>query len=440
MSTSASPYDGGPYEGGMLAQQGQGLVGRPTTIAAIVMLLIFSHAWVYPLVGGEAADAADPGSVVRALYFPAYLIGGAIFLQSARDVFPAIARQPFLIAIALVVALSVTWSISPEQTARRAFAFYFTTLAGVVIGVRFRWAQLAEVLAATFAILAVLSLLTVVLFPSVGIMSTIFPGAWCGLWSEKNTFGGNMTMGAVIMLAASILNPQRRLVWCGFAALAIFLVLMSTSKTALICLLPGLGALAFVSVAGRGPTWGVVSGWLLVLVATAVAATLLLNPDLLFSLVGKDATFTGRTKIWTAAMRQVAERPWTGYGYGVFWAQKGGWGPLAWIIAEAGFKPQHAHNTWLEQLIAMGVLGLTAFSLFFIQTIISCAVAVFRNPGAYLALPFFVAYSLTTLTESVGAVYNDLTWVIFCAFAVALAGRKARGDDFEPEEAEAEAY
>jgi exopolysaccharide production protein ExoQ len=398
-------------------------VSRPALVAAFVMLMIFSRAWVFPILG-EGPDAEEAGGIVRLLYFPGYFIGIGFLMTRLGPVLQALARQPFLLAIMAMVALSTTWSIVPEETLRRAFAFYCTTLCGLVLGVRFRWIQLAELLAGVYATLCVISLVVALAVPSVGVMHELFPGAWRGVWIEKNQFGATMTAACVVLIGTAILSPQRRLIWGGFAALAFFLILMSTSKTALVCLMPGLGALVFVAVARRGAMAGIVSGWFLIIGVMTIAITLTLNSDLFFTLLGKDATFTGRTKIWTALMRQIAERPWTGYGYGVFWHQKGGWGPLAWIIAEAGFKPQHAHNTWLEQLVAMGIFGLVAFSLFFAQTMINCAIAVFRNPGAYLAAPYFAVYTLTTLTESVGAVYNDMDWVIITALAVKLATRE----------------
>jgi len=46
---------------------------------------------------------------------------------------------------------------------------------------------------------------------------------------------------------------------------------------------------------------------------------------------------------------------------------------------------------------------------------------VFRSRGALLAVPLLVVYTLMTLTESVGLVYNDMRWVMFVAVAVKLA-------------------
>ncbi|HLY80993.1 MAG TPA: hypothetical protein VKQ70_16555, partial [Caulobacteraceae bacterium] len=67
-----------------------------------------------------------------------------------------------------------------------------------------------------------------------------------------------------------------------------------------------------------------------------------------------------------------------------------------------------------------GVPGLAAWAGFFLQTLVANIVALYRSKGAYLALPFFVLFSLTSLTESIAVVYNDMRWVIFVALAVKL--------------------
>jgi hypothetical protein len=38
-------------------------------------------------------------------------------------------------------------------------------------------------------------------------MTELFPGAWRGLWREKNGLGGNMAFGFCILSAAALLNP-----------------------------------------------------------------------------------------------------------------------------------------------------------------------------------------------------------------------------------------
>lgn len=387
--------------------------------AAVFIVLIYSQAWIAPLFG-EKIDVGSSGAI-RNVYLPAYAAGVLLLALVPGEAFLALLRQPFLLLLMGVVALSTLWSIAPDQTVRRIIAVYSTTLGGVVLAVRFRWPTLAEVFAVAFAILALGSLAVAIAVPRIGVMHELFPGAWRGLWTEKNALGGNMAFGFSIFAAAAMLNPRRRVIWWGFAALALGLVLMSTSKTSLVSLILGAAAVGFVWVARRGPVSGVAATWAAVLGAMLLAAFLLLASDVFLGLLGKDATLTGRTKIWEAALRQAELRPWTGYGYAAVWDDKSGWGPLAWITKEAGFKASHAHNAWIEQWLGLGYGGLMAWGLFYLQTMGAAVAAVFRDRGAFLALPFLVIYSLMTLTESVAVTYNDLRWAVFVALAVRLA-------------------
>ncbi len=398
---------------------------RPTVVdviafvLAVIMLLVFSQAWVLP-VAGEKADPAASG-LLRALFFPAYAAGLILLVLSPGRMLQGLARQPFLCLLMLIVCTSIVWSIAPDQTLRRSFAIGFTTLCGAVLATRYRWATLVEVLAAAFATLVVASYVAGVAIPSIGRMHDLFPGAWRGLWTEKSAMGGNMAQFFPVLCAAALLNPSRRALWWTAAGLAAGLVLLSTSKTALMALLLGAGGLVFVGLVRRGRVTGVAATWIGVVGLLVIVSAGIFAADAVFALLGKDATLTGRTKIWAGVLRQIDARPWLGYGYGAVWNDPSGRGPLAWITHDAGFRPQHAHNAWLEQWLGLGVVGLAAWVLFYLQTITAALVAVYREKGAYAAFPFLLIFSLLSLTESIAVTYNDLRWVVFVMFAVKLA-------------------
>lgn len=385
---------------------------------AVGIVLIFSQAWVFPLLGDNEDAAAD--SLVRALFFPAYGMALFLLVLTPASAFWATLRQPFLILLMLIVGASITWSISPDQTVRRVVAIYATTIGGIVLGARYRWADLAEVLATAFATLAVIAFVVPIAFPSIGIMHELFPGAWRGVWPEKNILGGVMALGFALLAGTAMLNPHRARLWWSFAALCLLLVLLSTSKTSLVALVMGFGTLIFVALVRRSPAIGVATVWLAVLGIGMVASVALFASDLLFKALGKDATLTGRTEVWTAAIRQIELRPWTGYGYAAVWDDTDRWAPLAKIVKEAHWRPHHSHNSWIEQWLGLGLFGLAAWAFYFLQTMVMAVVAAFRTPGAYLALPYLVIYALTSLTESVAVTYNDFRWVIFVALSVKL--------------------
>ena len=419
-----------PDLGHRTARAGAGGLEAVLFCLGVLIMLIYSQAWLTPLFGDKADDSAS--ALMRDMYFPAYGAALVVAGYSVRDLFRATLRQPALLLILLICALSVLWSVAPDQTERRTVAIAFTTLGGLVLGARYRWGQMAEVMAAAFAILCVLSFATGLFAPSIGRMADTFPGAWRGLWAEKNTMGGDMAIAFVVFVAAAFLTPARRKLWGGFAVLALALVLLSTSKTALVSLMLGLSAIGFVWMARRGPISGVISSFGAVVAIFAVLIFMFFAADLAFALLGKDATLTGRTNIWQGVLHEIHKRPLLGYGYGAVWNDKSGWGPVYWITKIAGFRAAHAHNSWLEQWLDLGLLGLIAWSLYFAQTLILAVVAVYRDQGAYLALPFVLVYGLVTLTESIAVVYNDFRWVMFVAVAVKLAYPDRAMDRVDP--------
>lgn len=60
-------------------------------------------------------------------------------------------------------------------------------------------------------------------------------------------------------------------------------------------------------------------------------------------------TLTGRTYIWATSFEMVMEKPWIGHGFDSF----------RWLFPRFGtFQPWQAHDEWLQQLFAYGVIGL----------------------------------------------------------------------------------
>ena len=388
-------------------------------LATVAMLLLYSQAWLVPVFGETVA--VQEGGLVRALYFPAYAVGIFLLTLKPGASLAGLIRQPFLIVLLGIVVASIAWSVSPDQTLRRAVAVGFTTAGAVALGARWRWPALAETLAFTFGLLTIGSLLAGLFLPSIGRMSNDFPGSWRGLWLEKNTFGGEMAFALLIFAAAGVLRPERRRLWFSLSFIALAMLLASTSKTSLVALMLGAAAFFLVLLVRRGGAVAVIATYAAVVALIALIAAVILSPDVFLDLLGKDATLTGRTKIWAAVMRQIELRPWLGYGYGAVWSEDTGWGPLAWIVKQAGFKPEHAHNSWLEQWLGMGLVGLSAWALYYLTTLGRAIMAMFTSRGALVALPFLVVYSMITLTESVAVSYNDLRWVIFVAFSIRLA-------------------
>ena len=386
---------------------------------SVLIVLTFTQFWVMPLTGPDGD--AEASTLIRVLYFPAYAASLVLGVSRFRETMRAAARAPLVWALIIVVFISALWSIDPSVTMRRGVAVLFTTLAALVLAAWYDWPKLLEVFATAFAIVAMTCLVFGALVPTYGRMTEIFPGAWRGVWFEKNALGNNMTIACIVFAATVILNPKRRWLWSGMTGLALMLIWLSTSKTSLVSLVIGLAALGFVILVKRGAAMGVLATFVGVTAVMALALALYFDADAFFLLLGKDATLTGRTKLWSAILNALHNRPWTGFGYEAVWNDPSPWAPLAWISKEAKFTATHAHNSWLEVWLGLGYVGLALWALLFAQVWLRSIVSAYRRPAGYFALPFLVVYSLMTLTESVALIYNDFLWVMFVALGVKLA-------------------
>jgi len=386
-------------------------------VASIGLILTYVGFWSAPLTGYGARSA----DFLRNFYYPAYLLALVLVCMRPGRALKGMVRSPLLIALLLLTAATYFWSIMPDLTARRIPALVFTTLAGVALASRWSWKSLTEIVAGTLAVLAVMSFLLGALLPDMGRMQEIFPGAWRGLWLEKNGLGHVMVQTTIFLLAAGIMVPERRKLWFGLAAVSMALVILSTSKTALLVLLLSLGAMGFVAVVKSGPLRAVVATWLAVVVVIGVGLLIATETDLVLELLGKDATLTGRTEIWSGIMEQMSDHPWRGFGYGAVWDDPGFTGPKAWIGHQAHFLPANAHSGWLEIYIALGLGGVILFALWLVQIWAQSLWAAYASPGGWLALPMMISYTITMMSESIAMNWHELRWVIVVAIALKLA-------------------
>jgi len=163
-----------------------------------------------------------------------------------------------------------------------------------------------------------------------------------------------------------------------------------------------------------------VLAWLGVVTVASVAAFFLISPETFFALLGKDATFTGRTEIWDSLLRRSAEQPWTGYGYAAFWGKESM--PANWVRLETEWRVPSAHHGWLEVLIQLGRVGVVMVALTYAANVI-LSLARLPTQGVregYFGLAYLAAYGVLTLSESVMLTHHNFSWALFMGI---LAGR-----------------
>ncbi len=331
---------------------------RPIEVcAAGLILLVLSRAILPLLLHGSAdirASFDQPALVEKVAYWFFYAFVLIQLILRPRALISAARRCSFPIAMVLLALLSAAWSLDPTVTVRIAITLGFATVFGLYLATRFRSRELVWFLTAVFGISAVLSLAFGLFLPSYGVEHGVNGWAWEGIYTQKNTLGQMMLFAAVIIRSVPGRSVQSQLLrWSGIS-LALVLLILSQSVSAMLCL----GAiLVMYPLLKRFRRHRLRSALTLAVgyVLCSTAFVLNTNADTVFGEMGKDRTLTGRTYIWSAVMGQIAERPLLGYGFGAFWLPDSG--PGSRVRELIHWSTPDAHSGYLDIAAELGLLG-----------------------------------------------------------------------------------
>jgi O-antigen ligase len=389
---------------------------------SVAVLLVFSQIWVSVF---ESPYGLPPDPAVsarlRTVYLPTY---GLILLLCAPRlgaIARLLARAPALAGLMLLALLSVAWTIDLEQTERRLVALFLTTVFGLYLAHRFTWPEITQIFGTVFLVIVALSFVYVFFLPLYGRMQVDFPGAWRGVYDHKNMLGYVMSVALAAFGGAFLFNPDQRPLWTVAAAGALLLLCMSTSKTALVAAALAFGAVLIPIAGRRGPAAAVAATLACGIVLYVLAMVLLLDGGVFFKALGKDESFTGRTKIWSAVLKVISERPLLGFGYGSIWENRDVWSPLLRIERRIDFYLPEAHNAWLQIALDLGSVGAALWTFAFLGPWARTLAHLYTRPANLFAFPFLIVFSLHALTEAGALAQNDLVWILFTLVSVRLA-------------------
>ena len=251
------------------------------------------------------------------------------------------------------------------------------------------------------------------------------PLGYAGIYSQKNVLGEVAALAFIVFVTGVDLpgRGSRLLAWSG-APLAILLLVLSRSKTALILSLAApamaLAVLALARLAKIKPSVLMTGVSLLALTAILIAFGAGLRLDKTIGIVFGDATFTGRTDIWHFAWSEIRTRPLTGFGFNGFW---GAGENSAVSFAQNDFLASilEAHDGYLDVLLETGAIGLGLVACLALVTLklFDHALASDTSRGLlFLSIVFFFLVH-NVVESSIFRRYED-AWVFFlvAAFSV----------------------
>jgi exopolysaccharide production protein ExoQ len=400
-------------------------------IFVVFSLLFFSGAGSYFIAPTNPAYI-----IVQLTAYSIQLI--TIFLITVRwkKIVNFVAQEKYLWILIGFTLASVLWSQMPliltlshdHGPGAGVIPFIRVTLFGAYFAACYGLKEQMRLLAWTFGTAVLLSVVVALLLPHYGVTGSMLMlaedarhvGAWRGLYAHKNIFGIVMVLSATIFCLVKV-ERRRWIVWTGFS-ISVALILLSTSKTALILLLTFIALLPLY----RALRWNyslVVPFFIaVILIGGGVAAWFLDNATVILSALGRDLTFTGRTDIWAAVINKIWERPWAGYGYHVFWLGVVDNSIELWSPTTSHFiKPAHAHNGFLDVLLDIGILGLFLFTFSYVKVCLQAIKYLRFNKSTEGMIP--LAYLLFMVQFNISEpslMREDIFWILYVSITLSL--------------------
>jgi exopolysaccharide production protein ExoQ len=387
-------------------------------IIAIFLVIIQQNAFVdiaYDLLSPvERTRGTENGfntaSIVISILF--VCIGSISIISRIRSL---ALRNLYSILYIMIVLVSAIWSLHPDLSLRRGCAYVLTIAIAGYIAARFTTEQALSVLARSFAICGVCSVIFVLMFPETGIMSGgELEGNWRGIYPHKNVFGFAMAIAVFVQLQLMVMESKSSLKAYFWIFFYLILVILSRSTTALIM------SILYIFVAINYIIWrkNKLYGYNMLLITlfalTLLVPAFLLDLDFFLGVFGKDSTLTGRTDVWDAVIELISQKPVSGWGYRAMWIPTDS--VTVWVDRRTGeWGAPSAHNAFLEITLELGLVGLASLILIVCQGIwraIRCC-ALGLQPLGLFSLVFFVGAILAGQTIETLGINQEIDWLVF---------------------------
>ena len=374
---------------------------------------------------GSPLDASVFGFLVAA--------GLVVLIKRKKKVMPFLRANAPIILFFVYCALSTIWADNTFVALKRWIkAIGDLTMILVVLTDANPLAAMKRFLTHTGFLLIPLSILFIKYFPVIG--RSYNPWTWepmyGGVTEFKNLLGMTCLvcgLGSVWCCADAVRQRKGQDMWRHMAPhaivalMAVSLFFTADSKTSLSCFMMG-SALIVVPTLSRSMRRPEMMHLLAFgAVGLSLVALFLPSSGLVESL-GRDATLTGRTNIWAAALSQVTN-PMLGAGFESFWT--GTRLERIWVlIKEPGI--QEAHNGYIEVFLNLGWVGVALLSSIIVAGYASASKLVRRDsPAGIIRVALCVVGVIYSCTEA-GFRMMSVSWISFLLASTALPRVKVK--------------
>ena len=365
-----------------------------------------------------------PSPILSLIQHGVYLLVFLLLLARSKRSVLAASTEKFVLILLFLCLCSFLWSDLAANSLRSSIIACQTASFGIYFASCYTFKQQIKLLAISLGIAMILSSIYTVLFPQLAIHTDELAGAWRGIYAQRNILAQVASLSVVTFWLLFLIERRYSYIASIGLCLSFALVFLSGSKTGLAVTVMSI----FLYPLYKAFRWQDIKIILLLnILLLVVGSSIVLgvnNQAILAENLGRDATLTGRTLIWTATIDKLEYRPWLGYGREVFWNSDSGIPQK--IARELGgaenYIPPHAHNGFLDLISDLGLVGLFLFlSSFVITYWRACNRIRYGNsiediwPIAYLS--FFFLYNLT---EGSIMKHNSALWAVYITVALAV--------------------
>ncbi|MBW2003873.1 MAG: O-antigen ligase family protein [Deltaproteobacteria bacterium] len=321
--------------------------------------------------GDESGSPAD-----RFFLSTIFALGFLVILGRKRGLSSIINKNKLVAILLIYMLLSTLWSDIPFTSLKR-----WVREAGAVVMVLLVATEPSprEAIERLFRrwiyVLVPFSVLLIKYYPALGRAYGRWSGKvmWIGVTTQKNGLGRLCVIGVFFLIWALIrkdnnASAKKYLKYTDMLILIMALWLLkgppgSFSATAVVSLAVGIAifiglrGLKNLGVCVSPKVTAVILCFVIMFGVTTFMTEGFKLRDFATSL-GRDATLTGRTVVWSELIPVAMQRPFLGHGFGGFWT---GYTRKMFDISEG-------HNGYLDLILDLGLVGLLLFSLFLLSS------------------------------------------------------------------------
>lgn len=345
------------------------------------------------------------------------LIGVLVLVRRRREAWAFVRVNSAVMAYFAYCAVSILWSDYPDVALKRWFrGAGDLVMVLIVLTEPNRLAAAKRLLNRVGFVFMPLSILVIRYYPLIGRAYSRHTGAasWTGVATDKNGLG-MICMVFGLSSLWQILEAVRGGTETGRArgviahgavvAMAMWLLVKADSATAISCFALAGGTMVLTQSASFGRRPRLVHLLVAAVVGVPLAAMVLQSSGLL-SVIGRDATFTGRTEIWRRAIGLVPNSL-TGAGYESFWL-----GARLDAMADLN-RPNQAHNGYLEVFLNLGWFGVLSIAAVMATCYRRVTSAIRRHEDAStIRLAYFLTVAMYNFSEGAFKMMSPV-WVLF---------------------------